>query len=109
MADQPDAAPANRRGRLKNARRVGAWGAGGFLGGIAVSQLEIIQDILRENGLAVTLTVLFVLASIALVWRLVDEVIDSKNDEIRRLVRHRDQLWDKFLEERPQSGAGPDV
>ena len=69
--------------------------------------IEVVVKILTDHGLAVTLVLVFVAGTLWLVQFLLTRLIQSKDNEIQRLVVLRDELWDEFLKVKPSSEVEP--
>ena len=91
-------------------RALGAFG-GGALVGAGVSRSDLVEKmvdafvrVLDKHGPLVAITTLFVVSTLVLCWRLLDVALRSKDDEIKRLAKLRDELWKQHVQTLPQSG-----
>jgi hypothetical protein len=66
--------------------------------------LDAFVGILDQHGFEISIAVFLIVSTVALSWHLLREIIASKNAEIDRLSKLRDQLWDQYISERPRSG-----
>ena len=91
---------------------LGGAASGAFAGASAADTefhrevFRALVDILDKHGLPVALSFGLVLATVALVYYLLNKLIEGQNAEIRRLAGLRDELWEQYIRERPSSGGG---
>jgi len=86
-------------------------GSGGVAAGVVASDtefaaklLDAFVEILNQHGFEISIAVFRIRSTAVLSWHLLREIIASKNAEIDRLSRLRDELWDQYISERPRSG-----
>lgn len=72
---------------------------------IGQSLIDAFVKLATEQGLAVAISFMFVFSAVYLVRYLLNVTIKGKDEEIKRLVKLRDELWDQYIKERPGSGA----